>query len=881
VLGSSVESGIRESREGVAVPDRQRGIPLLPSPLIGRQEDVRAARQALLEDGVRLLTLTGPPGVGKTSLALTVARGLTERSRHGASLVDLAPVTDPALVGGAIVDALGVGTTPGRRPLDRLVRAIGERERLLVLDNFEQVVGAAPLVADLLAACPALAVIVTSREPLRLRWEHELPVAPLPVPESTSSAGLDVLAASPAVRLLVERARAVSAGFTLGPIDAHAVAEICRRLDGLPLAIELAAARMRLLSPSAILERLIGGREQRSDPGAARPSSPPMLAGGPRDLPPRQQSLHDAIAWSYGLLDAQEQALFRRLAVFSGGCTFEAAEVICDASWEGIASLIEKSLLRQETPPDGELRVRMLETIRDYALSQLAASGEAEALQQRHAAYFVDLAERAEPELTGPRQAVWLERLDRERDNFRAAASWAAGRGEIETMLRLGAALIRYWRTRGDAADVRERVEGILALAATAPPLPATVKAFYGAGDLARVLGDYVAAQSLLERSLQIAREIDDRAGLASVLCELCKLAGYRGRYGDAHRYGEESLALLEELGDLSGLATALREVGMIGYLEDRQPEARRLLERGRAIARQLGDQRLIGNFAFSLALTHHVAGELATARRLYDECLAIDLAVGSRASAGSVLGNLGNVATLEGDVARAPTLFRESLAASREAGDRRRLAFTLSAVAGLAATDGAFERAVRLDAAASTATAEMGARLAPGMRAVYDSQLELARNALGEAGVAASRAAGQSLSLEQVVDEALSWLERDAVPEPTGAEPAATTLSDPVLVPRPDEDTARASARTRGSAGVRQGQTSPRADVLTRRERDVAVLIGRGMSNREIAETLVITEGTAESYVHRVLTRLDFTRRAQVAAWAVAQRLHELHVER
>jgi predicted ATPase/DNA-binding CsgD family transcriptional regulator len=841
------------------VSEWQHRVPLLPSPLIGREEAARAAA-GLLAGETRLLTLTGPPGVGKTTLALAVAGGLARRDDHAAHFVDLAVVRDPAQVGAAIVAALDAGATPGLDPRDRLVRAIGERALLLVLDNFEQVVGAAPLLSDLLAACPRLALLVTSREPLRLRWERELPIAPLPVPSSTG----DVAEAmrSPALRLFAERARAVAPNFVLGPANVGAVAAICRHLDGLPLAIELAAARIRLLSPEAMLARLTGERGAGTDRQVGSGTTLSLLADGPRDLPPRHQTLHDAIDWSYGLLAAPEQALLRRLAVFDGGCTFEAAEAVCGASWEGIASLVEKSLLRYEALPDPEPRARMLETIRAYALARLAESGEAPTLRERHVAYFVDLAEQAEPFLFGPDQATWLDRLDRERGNLRAAGRWAEETGAIETALRLESALIRFWRARGDEADARDRVRGVLALAATAPPHPATVKSLGGAGELARLLCDYETAESLTRRSFDLARTLGDRPGTANALRELAQLASMRGQYAEARRYGDESLALCLELSDRAGQVTALRELGMLSYHEGDLARARERFERGLTVARALEDRREVANLAFSLALTYHVDGHLAAARALYEECLTIDRAHRHRASEGACLSNLGNLATLRGELTDARRLFSQSVIASRESGDRRRLAFTLSALAGLASTEGEAARALRLDAAGSAAIESLGARLAPAMRAVYDAQLAPARRVLGRDGALAAREAGRVLTLEQAIDEAVAWLANagGAADGRPSRHPGAASDAVESVQAGPDREVA----------------PGPRVDVLTRRERDVAVLIARGLSNREIAEALVITPGTAESYVHRVLTRLDFTRRSQVAAWAVAHRLHE-----
>jgi predicted ATPase/DNA-binding CsgD family transcriptional regulator/Tfp pilus assembly protein PilF len=883
----------------VARGDQTRGrhfprIPLLPAPLIGRRTEIATARELLL-GGARLLTLTGPPGVGKTALALALGIDQQDRFDDGASLVDLSPVADAGLVAEAIADVLGAS---GRRqPLERLIGTLQHRELLLVLDNFEQVVGAAPLVADLLAACPRLTTVVTSRVALRVRWEHELPVPPLRLPDSHDLLPATELAQVPAIRLFVERGRAVNPSFALTDENASAVASVCAHLDGLPLAIELAAARVRLLAPAAMLRQL-----ERTGEAGVQPRALALLTDGPRDLPRRQQTLRDAIAWSHALLDPAEQILLRRLAVFAGGCTLEAAEAICNPvpgsklkvqgeaptlnlepeTLNLVASLIEKSLLRQEDGPAAAAsgpRLRMLETVREFALEQLSASDEEAVIRRRHIAYYVGLAEVAEPRLFGPEQGRWLDHLSQERENLSAAARWATAEGDAESVLRLGAALIRFWRVRGGAADARERVEGILALASAAPPVPAAIKAFEGAGELALVLGEYAVAQRLFEQSLEVAQQLQDRLGMAKALCLLGKLAGFRGSYPDAHRLGDESLAIVEAHGDIATLTGTLREVGMLSYLSDDQPRARHLFERGLAAARQTGDQRMVANLAFSLALTHHVTGELEEAGRIYEECLATDRALGHRASEGSVLNNLGHIASLRGDLPRARVLFRDSLLASREGGDRRRLGFTLAAISALMASQGEPVRAIRLNAASLTALDAMGAQLAPPMRALYDQQLTAAHTALGPDAVGVAQAAGQTIALDQAVEETLSWL------GDPGERPASDERSVGDSRPRrrgSSADTAAplgpAEVMKRAQPGpARADQPAPAAHLpLTPRERDVAALLARGLTNRQISEALVVTEGTAENYVVRAMRRLGLQNRAQVAAWAVERHLHE-----
>jgi predicted ATPase/transcriptional regulator with XRE-family HTH domain len=815
----------------------RRQLPVPVTPLVGRAAEVAQVR-TLLEPGpaaVRLLTLVGPGGVGKTRLALAAAAELADAYADGVGFIDLAPLRDARLVPATIAHGLALREFGGLSAHERLLASLREQQVLLVLDNLEHLLVARALLAELLAGCPRLALLVTSRAVLRVNGERRFTVPPLATPANDRS--LQAIAASPAVCLFVERAQAVASEFALEASTASDIAAICRRLDGLPLAIELAAARVGLLSPAELLRRLgarvgshatdvdVSGSGTAGDPddrrGDRRLGPLALLTGGAQDLPERQQTLLATLIWSCDLLGPVEQLLFRRLAVFVGGWILEAAEAVCgdaalpaEAVLDRLQVLVDSSLVHRLDHTGDERRFGMLETVREYALEQLEMVGEAEDLWQRHAAYFLVLGEQAERHLTRAEQAVWLDRLDRELENLRAALTWARSSGQLELGLRLAVALVRLWEERGHGQEGREWLESLLRQtpAADAPPHLAALRAralgtaawmafrqgdYRAAGPLAKQSlaswrqlgqvgnspvalttlafvagheGDVPHQEALFRQSLALYRAEDDRGGAARVLIWLASVRYAADDLDAAEVMLAEGLAIFEEWGDTRGIALSLWNMGKAAVARRDYERAQALLERSLNVYAEVLD--VGGGVAYvfgALAGLAACRGELEHARALCEDSVRRFRQLGEPRGLAGELGLLGRLAALQGDDAAAADAYSECLRLSQSLA-RVDLVFVLEEVAEVRARlaehraqPDQLERAARLFGAAAALRDRLGSAasrsweipLVPLNRERYEHQVAATRAMLGEEVFEVAWAEGRQLPVEQAIAEA------------------------------------------------------------------------------------------------------------------------------
>lgn len=855
----------------------------LPAPIsafIGRAREKAALQGMLLAN--RLVTLTGPGGAGKTRLALEVAAELLPAFPDGVFFVSLATARDPALVLARIAQALGLQENDAQPLRDRLRLYLRDRKVLLLLDNFEQVAAAAPDVAALLRACPQLTILVTSRSVLHVLGETEFPLSPLQLPDLKQLPPLEELARYEAIDLFVQRARALNPSFALDEDNAPVIAEICVRLDGLPLAIELAAARTRALSPRALLARLSHRFE--------------LLTGGARDLPEHQRTLRDTIAWSYDLLAPPERTLFRRLSVFAGGFDLEAAERLGHIGEpvdvvNGIVALIDESLLLRVDPPQGEPRYAMLETIREFGLEQLDQTDEAEAIRTAHAQYYLELAERAEPQLKTEAQLVWLARLETEQENFRAALQWSLASPErIETALRLVVALGAFWALRTYLSEGRRWLERVLAQAATQPRTDPAFRrlhawAAFRAATLAEFQGDLAAGHAWLQMALEEARALGDASLVGYCLVHLAPAAMGRGDLAAARAMLEEALGHHRSVDDRWGMAGALGLLGLALAIDGDIEAGRARAEEGARLARTTGDRWRIATSLFHLYMLMLDRAHERERRALLEECLAYFAEVGDRWGMGKQLFGLAVLARLDGDRKRAAafrrravTMFaelgrepayqtvgygppavpllqryadarlrlawrQEGLALARAAGAGAAVLDFLEAVAVSAAgvaTDAATARlAVQWLGAAESARQQQTAKRNPAWEPTYNAGLAMLRQRLGEAEFAAAFAAGQAMPLTEALDAADAW-----TPPPLG----------------------------RSTIAARPSETYPAG--LSAREVEVLRLVAAGLTNAQIAEQLTLSPLTVNAHLRAIYNKLGVSSRSAATRFAIEHHL-------
>ena len=853
-------------------------VPTVLTPLVGREQDVATVCALLGRPELRLLTLLGAGGIGKTRLAIEVAPQLRERFVDGVCFVALASISDPSLLLTSIAHELGL-QEGGAQPLVETVQDfLRDKQILLLLDNFEQLVSAAPLLEELLATCPRLAIVVTSRAVLRLHAEQLFPVPPLALPDLAQLPEREELAGYASVALFLQRAQAIKPDFQLTPGNGRAIAEICMRLDGLPLALELAAARIRVLPPQALLSRLT----QRFQ----------VLTGGPRTMPERQQTLRNTLQWSYDLLDAQEQRLFRRLSVFVGGWTLQAVEAVCyqapeeaSSALDEVTSLLDKSLLLHVEPAGGEARLQMLMTVREYALECLQASGDAETIQRAHAAYYLAWVQEVEPHLKGAQQLEWLAQLEQEMANVFAALETAFEQGLHAELVRGVKAFTRFLEIRGAYAQAEIHLKRAEQVARSLQDLAGLTMALCYLGEVADKQGNYAQAESYLREGLALARQSGDRTWISDLLHSLSTVLRRRGDYDLGESYLQEGLALARQVGDRERICRTLRSLGSVESEKGNYPQAEAYLQEGLALARQVGDREQICVLLVNLGYVSMKTGKNTQGEGYTQEALALARQIGYREAEVVLLGNLAELIGKRGDYAQAETYFREALALARQIGDRERIGIHLGNLGWVAGEQGndaqaeayiqegvALARQINYHWLLSALLNEQGElhlkqqryeAAGRDFREMRDIASEgdpeylglacygLARIEASQGNLSEARRLGQeSLAILEKIGhfkapEVKEWL--NMLPEP------ALPLSPPSASPK------RANANPAG---------------LTAREMEVLRLVAQGLTDAQVAEQLVISPRTVNFHLTSIYSKLQISSRSAATRYAIEQHL-------
>ncbi len=861
----------------------KHNLPAQLTPLIGREQEIVDVCTLLRRPEVRLLTLYGTGGVGKTRLGLRVAETLLNDFPDGVYYIVLAPITNPDLVFPAIIKSLEIKEIVEDSLLDVLKSFLQNKHLLLFLDNFEQVVMAGPQLMDLLALCPDLKLLVTSRTTLHVYGKHEFLVPPLSLPPLNQLSDHEVLAQYAAIALFLQRAQAVKPAFQLTTTNARAIAEICICLDGLPLAIELAAARVKVLSPQTLLTRLTRRLQ--------------VLTGGPRNVPERQQTMYNTITWSYDLLSTREQKLFQRLAVFMGGCTLEAIEALCTTLdgeakevLDGVTSLLDKSLLQSVEQKGNEFRLQMLETVREYGLEALTNSSARECTRKAHAFYYLQLSEKAESELHGPQQMLWLELLEQEHENIRAAMQWSIepeqaqeGKERKEIALRLGGALEWFWCRRGYTHEGRTFLEQALVESKDAEAIM-RARALNAAGMLAFQQSDFSQTEVRCQESLVLFRRLGDIQGIAFALMWLSQVLMYRGDLSGARSLSEEFLVHFTTLGRKENIAWAYNKIGVLCLLQGEYGRARTLLEESLIIERTLGNTwGIIIALQLLAAALYSVQGDPTVIRALLQESLMLARELEDQDNIFHYLSMSGEVALSQGDTTLARTLAEELLANAREVknaifvtealfilakletrqgnltlaqahfeecfsflipnGEKYIIPSYVEGLAGVIAKQGETVQAAQLWGAAEMLRETVGAPIPPVERTFYEQSVEAARTQLGKKRFAIEWAKGRAMTIEQ------------ALPF---QKPVALSASAVTVAP--------------SSPPTKPSFLSP--DGLTAREVEVLRLVAQGLTDVRVAEQLIISPHTVNTHLKAIYGKIGVNSRSAATRYAIEHQL-------